>query len=625
MTARLALLAACLLAGPARAAEPPASVEKLNTRIANFSLADAAGKKHALHDAEGKKAVVVVFLSFECPVSNSYAATLKALHRDYAGKGVAFIGIDGSDDLDAKQIEAKAREFGLPFPVFKDAKSVAADALKAETSPEAFVLDHNFYLRYRGRIDNTWAARLRRNQQTSEHDLKDALDALLAGKDVKVPATRAVGCPLARDREAVKAGKVTYHRDVLPILQNHCQGCHRPGEVGPFSLMTYQQAVNWADDVKDYTASRRMPPWKPVEGVAFHDERKLSEQQIRTLAAWVAEGCPEGDPKDAPPARTFTAGWQLGKPDLVLTVPEEITVGPAGRDFFRCVVLPTNLDEDKYVVALEMRPGNPRVLHHTLNFIDRTGKARELEQKEKERVKKPDEQDAGPGYTVAMGVGFTPQGGLAGWAPGQMPRVLPEGTAYLLPRGADVVIQFHYHRTGRVEKDKTSIGLYFAKKPVKQKFEGMVIPGRFLFIPADDPKFPVRGGIEVMQDCTLHSVMPHMHMLGRSITVTVEPPDGKPFTLIAIKDWEYNWQETYFLKEPLAVRAGTKMRVEALYDNTAKNPSNPFSPPRAVIFGEQTDNEMCFVFLGATSDKPLRRGTAWKILEPARAGQEKKP
>src|SRR5262245_31052553 len=199
MTARLALLAACLLAGAARAAEPPASVEKLNTKIADFALADAAGKKHALHDLKDRKAVVVVFLSFECPVSNSYAATLKALHGDYAAKGVAFVGIDGSDDLDAKQIEAKAKDFGLPFPVYKDVKSAAADALKAETSPEAFVLDHNFHLRYRGRIDNTWAARLRRNQQTTEHDLKDALDALLAGKDVKVPATRAVGCPLPRD------------------------------------------------------------------------------------------------------------------------------------------------------------------------------------------------------------------------------------------------------------------------------------------------------------------------------------------------------------------------------------------------------------------------------------------
>jgi hypothetical protein len=361
-----------------------------------------------------------------------------------------------------------------------------------------------------------------------------------------------------------------------------------------------------------------MPPWKPVESVAFHDERKLTEQQIRTLAAWVAEGCPEGDVKDAPPPRQFVKGWQLGQPDLVLTVPEEITVGAAGRDFFRCVVLPTNLSEDKYVTAIEMRPGNPRVLHHTLNFIDLTGKGRELQQKEKERVKQPDEQDGGPGYTVSMGVGFLPQGGLAGWAPGQMARVLPEGTGYLLPKGADVVVQCHYHRTGRVEKDKTSIGLYFAKKPVTHRFQSMVIQGRFLFVPADDPKFAVHGGIVVLEDCTLHSVMPHMHMLGKSVKVTVEPPDGKPFTLIAINDWEYNWQETYFLKEPLALKAGTKLRVEAIYDNTAKNPNNPFHPPRAVIFGEQTDNEMCFVFLGATSDRPLRRGAGFRPLDPVK-------
>jgi hypothetical protein len=263
------------------------------------------------------------------------------------------------------------------------------------------------------------------------------------------------------------------------------------------------------------------------------------------------------------------------------------------------------------VTALEVRPGNKRVVHHTLNFFDRSGHGRELEKKERERKKKAGEQDSGPGYSVAMGVGFVPLrpgefGGLGGWAPGQRARNLPAEAGYLLPRGADVLVQVHYHRNGRVEKDRTTIGLYFAKRPVKTQWKSLVIRGNFWWIPKNVEHHRVAGGISVDQDCVVHSVMPHMHMLGREIQVTVTPPGGKPATLVAIKDWDYNWQETYFLKESLPVKKGTRIEVEAFYDNSEGNPNNPFNPPRLVPFGEQTDNEMCFVFLGATSDRPGR-------------------
>jgi hypothetical protein len=410
---------------------------------------------------------------------------------------------------------------------------------------------------------------------------------------------------------ARKDGKVTYYRDVLPILQNHCQACHRPGEVGPFSLMTYKQAVNWAHDIKEYTHERKMPPWKAVEGGPFHNERKLTDKELSTIATWVDGGTPSGDPKDAPKPKTFTDGWQLGKPDLVLTMPEEMTIGPAGKDIFRCFVLPTGLTEDKHVVAVEVRPGNKRIVHHSLNFWDLSGTARKLEQKEKDRKRKPNEQDHGPGYSVAMGIGFTPEsgkfGGVGGWAPGQRARFLPEGYGYPLPRGSDLVLQLHYHRNGRTEKDRTSVGLYFAKKPGIKPYKSAVIPGRFLVIPAGAEKFRVTGSIEALQDGELHSVMHHMHMLGKKATITMTTPDGKKTTLLRIDDWDYNWQETYFLREPIPFKSGTKFAVEAYYDNSARNPNNPFNPPTWIRFGDQTDNEMCFVFLGVTSDdKPGR-------------------
>jgi peroxiredoxin len=589
------LALACL----ARSAEP-------GKPVADFTLSDPAGKPQSLHALKGKKAVVAVFLSFECPVSNSYAPLLAELHAKYDPRGVAFIGIDSSDDLDANHVARHAAEHKLPFPVFADPAHKAADVLGASIASEVVVLDGDFAVKYRGRIDDSWSARLKKNAIVTHHDLRDAIDAVIVGKAVREPVTKAVGCPIPRDVVSPAKTAVTYHRDVLPILQERCQQCHRPGEVGPFSLMTYKQAVNWASDIKEYTQSRKMPPWKPVAGVPFHNERKLTDKELTTLAAWADGGTPEGDPKDAPPPRKFVDGWQLGTPDLVLTVPEEMTVGASGDDLFRCFVLPTNLGEDKYVVAMEVRPGNNRVVHHTLNFIDRTGQARKLEQKERDRTKRPDAKDHGPGYPVGMGIGFLPQGNLGGWAPGQLARTLPDGTGFPLPNGADVVIQVHYHRTGKVEKDRTSLGLYFAKKPVDKPFKGMVIPGRFLMIPAGSAHFPVHGAIEVAQDCRLYSVMPHMHKVGREIAVTLTPPGGKPTTLVAIKDWDYNWQETYLLKEPIDVKAGTKLRVEAYYDNSPSNPDSPTQGRQAVFFGEQTTNEMCFVFLGATSDTPGR-------------------
>ncbi|HJT77234.1 MAG TPA: redoxin domain-containing protein [Gemmataceae bacterium] len=614
LTATLSLLA---LVAAARADGGPSNA-KLNTPIDNVRLGDPPGKTLALHDFRGKKAVVVVCLSFDCPVCVSYAGPLADMARSYAERGVAFVGLDTADDTDAAAAARHAREYGIPFPVFADPAHRAAAAFQADITPEAFVLDHNFVLRYRGRIDDGYAARLKRRPAVRHHDLLQALDEVLAGKDVSVPVTQAVGCRVRREAPPVKtAGTVTYYRDVLPILQQSCQTCHRPGEVGPFSLMTYREAVNWASDVKDYTESRKMPPWKPVAGPAFHNERRLNGKQIATLAAWVDGGTPEGDPKDAPPPRHFTEGWQLGTPDLVLTPADDFHVGPSGKDIFRCFVLPTHLPEDRYVTAVELRPGNPRVVHHSLLFIDGTGQARKLEQRAQED-RKADDVDRGPGYSVSMGIGFLPQGGLGGWAPGAVPRFLPAGTGYFLPKGADVVMQVHYHRDGRAEKDRPRLGLYFAKGPVHKRFQSMTIAGRtvgkppfagfpnFFIVPAGDDHYPLHGGIEVEQDCTLHSVMPHMHLLGKAIKVTLRPKEGPPETLVAIKDWDYNWQETYFFKEPIHVKAGTRVEVDAVYDNSAANPNNPNDPPRRVTFGEQTTNEMCFVFLGAAADKPGR-------------------
>ena len=624
------------LSVPTLHAEPSSAY--LGKKIGNLTFTGDNGKSQSLYDLKDQKAVVLVFLSFECPVSNSYSQPLADMAKEFGKYGVTFIGLTVNEDETPAQVAKQARHFNLNFPVYLDKKLAAANALKAELTPECFVLDGSFVLRYRGRIDNSYSERLKKHTQVTRHDLRQVLGELLSGRPVSEPATQAIGCPIPREeRVTARDGNVTYHRDVAPILQNQCQQCHRPGEVGPFALMNYKHAVNWADDIKTYTQKRLMPPWKPADGPAFHNERRLTQKEIETLAAWVDGGRPEGNPKDAPAPRSYPEGWQLGKPDLILTAESDFTLGPTGSDLFRCFVLPTNLPQDTYVTAVEVRPSNPRIVHHVLLFTDTTGAGRRLEKAEQER-KKPAEPehaqaslDSGPGYTVTMGVGFTPQGGLSGWAPGQMPRHLPDNAGFYLAKGADVVMQVHFHRNGRMEKDRTQIGLYFAKHKVDKPWRGATIAGgagtgpfrMFFSIPADAERYHVKGELWATGDFTLHTIMPHMHMVGKEVKVTMTSPDAAPKTLIAIKEWDYNWQETYLFKEPIQVKAGTQFRVDAYYDNSAKNPNNPFNPPRRITFGEQTFNEMCFVFLGGTANR-IGRGLPVSATPPkkdANAGQ----
>jgi hypothetical protein len=280
---------------------------------------------------------------------------------------------------------------------------------------------------------------------------------------------------------------------------------------------------------------------------------------------------------------------------------------------FRVFVLPTGLTEDRYVNAFQVRPGNPRAVHHTLNFIDNAGQGRTLERIEREKPKADDSPDRGPGYAVRMGLGtmpsglpVIPRGAVGGWAPGLLPRYLPDGVGYFLPKNSDILLQVHYHRTGRSETDRTQIGLYFAKKPVREAMEGLAvgiptIAQRFAFrIPAGDDHYLTHRTLWTDDDCTLYGVTPHMHLLGRQIALRMTPPDGPTTTLIAIHDWDYNWQETYFFREPIKAPKGTRFDLEAVYDNSERNPNNPHRPPVAVKQGEQTTDEMCFGFLAAT-------------------------
>ena len=407
---------------------------------------------------------------------------------------------------------------------------------------------------------------------------------------------------------AALADPPTYHREVSRILQKQCQDCHRPGQVAPFSLLTFDQARKRADDLAQVTHDRKMPPWpaSTKEGGPFKDVRALSESEIATLADWAKAGAPEGDAKDAPPAREFDSGWPLGKPDLILTMPEPYELAAEGADEHRVFVIPTGLIEGKWVAAIDFKPGNPKVVHHVLGAFDTKKRGRIL-----------DNADPKPGYKVFGGFGFLPDGFMSGWSPGRRATASPEGVGRYLPPNSDFILQVHYHKSGKPETDLTQVGLYFARKPVDKELRADVTappPGRLFFIPnlripAGSSDHEVTGSLVLEEeDRHLIGITPHMHWLGHGFLMTAIRPDGSKQTLIKINRWDFNWQGLYDLADPIPLPKGTRIDMIAHFDNSAANPVNPNNPPVRVGWGEQTTDEMCLGFLYLTRDEQHLEG-----------------
>ncbi len=590
-TARLAavLAPAALLAGATLlltgGAPKPATVKALP---AFAPVTDIGGHVYDARTIANHKATVFVFLSTQCPVSKVYAPRLNALAREYGARGVQTVGVFSNMQEGQPEVASFAKGQGLAFPVMRDGDAAMAKRFGATMTPQAFVVNPAGAVVYSGRVDDSADA-----SSVQHRDLKDALDAILAGRPVAQAKTVAFGCIIRRPAAQVASSQITYARDVAPILQRQCETCHRDGQIGPMALTSYAQAAAWRGDIKRYTESRQMPPWKADAGAGdFQDARRLSGHEIATLAKWADAGAPEGDPKDLPAPPHFHDDWALGKPDMVLEPLRPYHVEADGGDVYRCYVIPTDFTQDRYVSAVDVQPGNRAVVHHVIAFIDGDGKSANLDGHEKE-----------PGYTSFGGVGFTPTGALGGWAPGITAHYLPVGVATQVPKGARIVLQVHYHKDGKPETDLSRVGIYFAKGPVDKTLH--VIPVvHSLQIPANDSHYTV-STTSAPSPVNYHliAITPHMHLLGHKMALTAIKPDGTKVPLVSVSDWDFNWQSTYFYKKPVALPVGTRVVMTATYDNSARNPRNPNTPPKPVMWGEQTTDEMCIAFLHYTLDR----------------------
>lgn len=377
------------------------------------------------------------------------------------------------------------------------------------------------------------------------------------------------------------AAPPTFHRDVAPILFANCTTCHRDGQIGPFPLLKYEDAKKRAKQMASVTGEKTMPPWKPDAGHGeFRDARVLSDEQIATLKQWAAAGAPEGDPKDSPPPPKFKDGWQLGKPDIILKLPEPFSVPEDGRDIYHQFVFPLDIKKDIYVVGVECRPSNPKVAHHAVGLLDTSGEARKRDAKTKE-----------PGYG-GLDLGFLPAGFTPGYVPGQTPRLMKKGAAITVKKGTDFVLQMHYHPSGKEEKDQTEIGLYLTDTPPTSITGVVMMASEEIDIAAGEKKFTAKDEFTLPADMVIEGIWPHMHTIGKSVSVTAELPDGKKKSLLKISDWDFNWQDTYMYTRPFELSKGTKVVAEFTWDNSKDNPRNPHSPPKRVKLGEGSLDEM---------------------------------
>ena len=396
------------------------------------------------------------------------------------------------------------------------------------------------------------------------------------------------------------SAEVTYSREVSRILQSKCQQCHRPGDIAPMSLLTYDDAVNYADDIKRVVDQGIMPPWKPSEGAEkFKGAFNLSDQEKTDLLAWLANGTPLGDPADMPEPTAPKGDWVLGDPDLVLKMPQAFT--PArGKDVYRCFVLPTGIEEDKWVTAIDILPGNRKEVHHVILYLDST-----------DQTEKLDAADPEPGYDCYGGPGFALSGNLlnvlvngyalGGWAPGARPERLPTGIGMKLGKNVRIVMQVHYNTLLRAGEDQTSIGLYFSQEPIKKQLFYLPVVNTSFKIPAGNAsyvakaQFPVVPGLEMQ----VINVFPHMHLLGTKIEVESEIR-GEKANLITINNWDFNWQGAYTFNEAIPMPAFGLLNLRCTFDNSINNPKNPNNPLKDVRWGEGTTDEMCLALLGVT-------------------------
>ena len=408
------------------------------------------------------------------------------------------------------------------------------------------------------------------------------------------------------------AEQITYSRHIAPILQERCGACHRQGGGAPFELADYAAVSRKAGTIQRVVESGYMPPWHAIGGqVALEGDRRMTKAEIQLIEQWIAAGRPEGDPRELPAPRVFSSDWQLGEPDLVLTMNEAYELPAEGPDIYRNFVLPSGLTQERYVKAIEYRPSSPQVVHHALFYADSKGRCREV-----------DAQDPAPGF-AEMPVGEGTGKSLGGWVPGASPRPLPAGLAHRLSAGSDIVLQIHFHLSGKPEREQSQIAFYFSDEPPERLFTSIQLPPVFGAFSGIDlapgaAETMIKDVFELPVAVRAFGAHPHSHYRGKALSMKAIFPDGRELVLLNIPEWDMKWQEEYRFAEEVLLPAGTKLESRVVWDNSATSPANPVVPPVRVRWGLESFDEMGSIDLLVIPEGDSKQAeTALRLLNAA--------
>ena len=549
-------------------------VVDIGDTVRPFTLTDIRFLPRSLDELLQEEVCVLVFVTIDCPLAQRYTPRIAELEREYRKRGVRFALVHVGPGDSILEIGDHMVEQKIEFPVLKDFEGDAVNALGITRTPQAAVLDREHRLRYRGRIDGQY--RLGGVRPTpGREDLREALEDVLAGREVREPETPVDGCLITREHGPPEMPDVTWARDVAPIVMQHCADCHHPEGEAPFALLTFEDAANNAAMIAEVVRQRRMPPWYASEEFGeFTNHRGLSRDERQVLRAWVAAGTPPGDLDQAPePPELPASKWKIGEPDTVLTALEPVKVPPDGYMPYQHVILPHVFPEDTWVTAIQILPTNERVLHHANLAYFNTSE------------------------------GYKSENFITGQVPGGIPMNLGDGIAVKIPAGSMLGLQAHYVTTGQPETDRLSVGLRYARGTVEKRLHHYQIADYRFEIPPGAPAHEVRASQTTEKAITGLGLFCHMHLRGRDMTIAASYPDESDEVLLRVPSYNFDWQMSYTWKSnSMLFPAGTRFDVVAHFDNSPFNPYNP-DPTVPVRFGRQTFHEMMYGFLFFTVDE----------------------
>lgn len=566
----LVLAVVCIASGWGLASRAAADEAKpalaLGDKAPNFTFTDTRFLERSLADLGDHAAVVVVFTTLDCPVAQRYLPKLKELEAAYRDRGVQFLGINVGSNDPLVEVAYQAISADWPFPVGKDFDGQVVSALGVERVPQVVVLDRDRKLRYRGRIDSQY--RVGGVQPNAgREDLQEALDDVLADREVSVAETPVDGCRITIEDVAKPSVTPTYAEHVAGILQKHCQECHRDGGSAPFTLLNFADAVANAETIAEVVRQRRMPPaFAAKEHGEFVNHRELSSEELSQLYHWARGERLPGDLAKAPPPREWpTSKWLIGEPDLIVKMPKVQKLPASGYVPYRYVVLPHLFKEDTWVQKIQILPGNPKAVHHCNMAYVKDGK-----------------------YTDAQFI--------TGYVPGGDPMILDPDMGFKIPAGSMLVLQVHYVTTGEEATDETAVGFVFPKQEIDKEIQHFRVHNAVFEIPPGDGHHRVDAVQQLACNAQGIGMFVHMHLRGKHMTFLAHYPSGETETLLVVPNYSFDWQMSYRWPEKLKkFPQGTKIECIAHFDNSTFNPYNP-DPKATVKEGQQTFEEMMYGF-----------------------------